>query len=59
MVGVVAAVFGLSSLNVLWHGVIVSALPATAVRLAITVAFVGGVAAVVAGTAANEREEVA
>jgi hypothetical protein len=59
MIGVVAAVFGLSSLNVLWHGVIVSALPPTAVRLAIAVALVGGLAAAVAGVAADEREGVA
>jgi len=59
MVGVVAAVFGLSSLNVLWHGVIVSALPATVARLAIAVALVGGLAAAVAGVAADEREGLA
>jgi hypothetical protein len=47
VVGVVTAALGLGSLSVLWHGVVVSTLPAVLARLATSVAFVGGAAAVV------------
>jgi hypothetical protein len=47
VVGVVAAALGLGSLSVLWHGVVISSLPASLARLATVVAFVGGAGAVV------------
>jgi len=46
-VGVVAAAVSLSSLSVFWHGVVVSALPATGARLVLTLALVCGTAAAV------------
>jgi hypothetical protein len=46
VVGVVAAALGLGSLSVLWHGVVISSLPATLARLATVVALVGGAGAV-------------
>jgi hypothetical protein len=45
--GVVAAAVSLSSLSVFWHGVVVSALPATGARLALMLALVCGAAAAV------------
>jgi hypothetical protein len=45
VVGAVAAAVSISSLPVFWHGVVVSALPGTAARLAIALALVGGAAA--------------
>jgi hypothetical protein len=45
-VGVIAAAVSLSSLSIFWHGIVVSALPATGARLALLVALVCGVAAV-------------
>ena len=45
VVGVIAAAVSISSLQVFWHGVVVSALPATGARLACALALVCGVAA--------------
>jgi hypothetical protein len=45
VVGAVAAAVSVSSLPVFWHGVVVSALPATGARLACTLALVCGLAA--------------
>jgi predicted membrane-bound spermidine synthase len=45
IVGGIAAAASLGSLPVFWHGVVISALPATPTRLACGIAFVGGVAA--------------
>jgi hypothetical protein len=47
IVGGIAAAATLGSLPVFWHGVVISALPATGARLACGLALVGGVAAVV------------
>jgi hypothetical protein len=47
IVGGIAAVTSLGSLSIFWHGVVISALPATGARLACGLALVGGVAAVV------------
>jgi hypothetical protein len=58
VVGLVAAVFVLPSLNVFWHGVVISALPASAVRAAIIVAAVAGLAGSALGLWANEQEPV-
>jgi hypothetical protein len=58
VVGVVAAVFVLPSLNVFWHGVVISALPAWVVRAAIVVAAVAGLAGSALGMWANEQEPV-
>ena len=45
VVGAIAAAVSLSSLPVFWHGVVVSALPATGARLACGLALVCGIAA--------------
>jgi hypothetical protein len=45
VVGAIAAAVSISSLPVFWHGVVVSALPATGARLACSVALVCGAAA--------------
>jgi len=45
VVGAVAAAVSLSSLPVFWHGVVISALPATAARAACALAIAAGVAA--------------
>jgi hypothetical protein len=45
VVGGVAAVASIGSLPVFWHGVVISALPATSARLVCGIAFVGGAAA--------------
>ncbi len=43
--GAVAAAVTIASLPVFWHGVVISALPAAAVRIACGLAFVAGAAA--------------
>lgn len=43
--GVASAAVTLASLSVFWHGVVISALPRGAARLACAVALVGGAAA--------------
>ena len=45
VIGGIAAVATIGSLPVFWHGVVISALPATSVRLACGLALVGGAAA--------------
>jgi hypothetical protein len=45
VVGAIAAAASLGSLPVFWHGVVISALPATPTRLACGLALVGGLAA--------------
>jgi hypothetical protein len=45
LAGAVAAAVTVASLPVFWHGVVISALPAVAARLACVVALVGGVSA--------------
>jgi hypothetical protein len=45
VIGAIAAAVSISSLPVFWHGVVISALPATGARLACAVALVCGVAA--------------
>ena len=45
VIGVIAAAVSISSLPVFWHGVVVSALPATGARLACALALVCGAAA--------------
>jgi hypothetical protein len=45
LIGVLAAAVCLGSLPVFWHGVVISALPATLVRLACGLALLGGVSA--------------
>jgi hypothetical protein len=45
VIGAIAAAVSISSLPVFWHGVVISALPATGTRLACAVALVCGVAA--------------
>jgi hypothetical protein len=47
VVGAVAAAVSLSSLSVLWHGVVISLLPGTVTRLLCVLAVVGGAAAAV------------
>jgi hypothetical protein len=56
VIGVVAAALSVGSLEVFWHGVVISALPATLARLAIGVAAIGGLAAGVLGIVANEDQ---
>jgi hypothetical protein len=45
IVGAIAAAASIGSLSVFWHGVVISALPATPARLACGLALVGGIAA--------------
>jgi hypothetical protein len=45
IVGGIAAAASIGSLSVFWHGVVISALPATPARLACGLALVGGIAA--------------
>jgi hypothetical protein len=45
IVGAIAAAASIGSLSVFWHGVVISALPATPARLACGFALVGGIAA--------------
>jgi hypothetical protein len=45
IVGAIAAAASIGSLSVFWHGVVISALPATSARLACGLALVGGIAA--------------
>jgi MFS family permease len=45
IVGGIAAAASIGSLPVFWHGVVISALPATSARLACGIALVAGVAA--------------
>ena len=45
VVGAIAAAVSISSLPVFWHGVVISALPATGARLACALALVCGAAA--------------
>jgi hypothetical protein len=45
LTGAVSIALTIGSLPVLWHGVVISSLPATAVRLAVVSAFVAGAAA--------------
>jgi hypothetical protein len=45
VIGAIAAAVSISLLPVFWHGVVISALPATGTRLACAVALVCGVAA--------------
>jgi hypothetical protein len=45
LAGAVAAAVTVAALPVFWHGVVISALPADAARLACVIALVGGVAA--------------
>jgi hypothetical protein len=52
--GTFAAAFGLRFVSVFWHGVVISALSPTAVRLATAVAVVGGAAATGVGVLARE-----
>jgi hypothetical protein len=47
IVGGIAAATTIGSLSIFWHGVVISALPATGARLLCGLALVGGVAAVV------------
>jgi hypothetical protein len=58
LIGPIAATLSLNSLAVFWHGVVVSALPATAARLSTGIAVLGGLAACVLGVlaAADEAE---
>jgi hypothetical protein len=52
--GTFAAAFGLRFVGVFWHGVVISSLSPTAVRVATTVAVVGGAAAAGLGVLARE-----
>jgi hypothetical protein len=57
--GVFAAVLGLGSLSVFWHGVVISALPGTLVRLTTAVAVLAGAMACVLGVLASVDEGAA
>lgn len=58
---VAIAVFciGLSALSVFWHGVVLAALPAGAVRLTTAIAVVGAATATILGVVANEHSQPA
>jgi hypothetical protein len=56
VIGVIAAALGVGSLEVFWHGVVISSLPATLGRVATGVAALGGVAAAVLGVLADTDE---
>jgi hypothetical protein len=56
LIGVVAAVLCLGSLNVFWHGVVVSALPDWAARLTTLAAVVAGAGAAALGALADDGD---
>jgi hypothetical protein len=57
VIGAIAAAVSVSALPVFWHGVVVSALPADAARLACAVALLAGVAAAVLSFAPEPQPE--
>ena len=59
VIGALAAAAMLSSLPVFRHGVVISALPATAARLACAVALVGGICAAAVSLVAEQPRRLA